>query len=186
MNNLFITIEGVDGVGKSTITKMLAKYMDATAIQTPSEIFFQKRRLVEKSDNRKDKFDFYINAIIDQQEEIEQLLSTSSVICDRYTHSTFAYQWPLDKEMPISINAYFENIRKPDYSFLLILNKEERNQRIRVREKETGIINEADHRLDIIDTAEKRYLNMFDLTQIDTTNKNADEVCELILKRIMV
>lgn len=186
MNNLLITIEGVDGVGKSTITRILAECMGATAIQTPSEIFLQKRKLVEKSNNRKDKFDFYINAIIEQQEEIKQLLSASSVICDRYTHSTFAYQWSIDKDIPISINAYFENIRKPDYSFLLIVDKEKRSQRIKIREIETGIINEADHRLDIIDIAEKRYLNMSDLIQIDTTNKNADEICELILKKIMV
>ncbi len=186
MNNLLITIEGVDGVGKSTITRMLAEYMGVIAIQTPSESFLQKRKLIESSSSRKDKFSFYINAIIDQQEEIKKLLLASSIICDRYTHSTFAYQWEIDTELPTSINDCFENIRKPDYSFLLIADKEKRIQRIKAREMETGVINESDHRLDIIDIADKRYLKMSDLIHIDTSNKNADEICNLILKRIVI
>lgn len=184
MDTLLITIEGVDGVGKSTITKMLSDRIEAIAIQTPSKNLIKQRELIEDSNNRKEKFNFYINSIIHQQEEIKNLLLLSSVVCDRYTHSTFAYQWPVDKDLPVSINNFSQKIRKPDYSFLLIADMKERNERIKTREQKTGIISKNDYLLDAISIAETRYLKMTELFQIDTSNKTTSEVCDLIFERI--
>ena len=53
----FITIEGIDGVGKSTISKKLAENMGAEFIQTP---YFKKH--AEK--DCEDKFSYYLDDLI--------------------------------------------------------------------------------------------------------------------------
>jgi thymidylate kinase len=185
MNNIFVTIEGVDGTGKSTVTKMLAELLGGVSIQTPSSAFSKERKVIESiTDNKSEKFDFYINSLIYQQEEISELLKLSSVICDRYIHSTFAYQWADDETFPGSINGFFKNIRIPDYSFLLILNEDVRKKRITEREERTGIINNSDYRIETINIAEDRFSKMKELIKVNIDNKSPGEICQLILKSI--
>lgn len=184
--HIFVTIEGVDGTGKSTVAKMLAELIGAAHIITPSPSLHKQRELVEKTNDRAQKFDFYTRAIIQQQEEIKYLLTKSNVVCDRYIHSTFAYQWPTDKTMPSQINGFFKEIELPNYSFLLTVNEKSRAVRIKNREETTGIINTADHRHDIIDMARDRFMKMKELTQVDTSEKTPEEVCHFILRLINI
>lgn len=184
IKNLFITVEGIDGVGKSTISKRLADLVSGVRICTPSERFCGNRESIEKSNKREDKFRFYIDCIIKQQDEISDLLKNSSVVCDRYVHSTFAYQWPLDVDLPERVSSYFSEIRTPDYSFLLVSDDAVRQQRVLEREKLSGVINKADHALDIIDVAGLRFMRMFELTHVDTNERTPDEVCKTIINFI--
>ena len=184
MRNIFITIEGVDGVGKTATVKSLAELMGATVIQTPSIKFLNERAILESECIKRDKFLFYSNAIIDQQSEIDNLLNSGSVVCDRYIHSTFAYQSDDFSDKSSQINTFFEKIRRPDYSFLLTAEKKERLNRIKSREMQAGFVNDMDYRFDVIDDAEVRYLSMSDLIHVDTSGKSIDEVCSFILKRI--
>lgn len=182
INKLFITVEGVDGVGKSTISKRLAELVSGVSICTPSARFSGRRDLIERGGSSGGKFRFYTECIIEQQEEISGLLEKSSIVCDRYIHSTFAYQWPLDMDLPERIDGYFKEIRVPDFSFLLIADDVVRRRRILDREKSSGIINKADHALDVISTANLRFLRMPGLIHVDTSEKTPDEVCEIMMK----
>ena len=182
--HLFITIEGVDGTGKSTVAKMLATFINAAHIVTPSPSLNKQRELIESTNDRTKKFDFYKNSIIQQRKEIELLLQHSDVICDRYIHSTFAYQWPIETHIPKRINNFIDGIKIPDFSFLLTVNEQARISRINSRELTTGIINKADHQLDIINTARKRFLEMDELTQIDTSQMTPEDVCRKIIEII--
>ena len=183
-NNMFITVEGVDGVGKSTISRKLADLVAGVRICTPSERFSDSRRFIERDKSREDKFNFYTECIIRQQDEISRLLENSSVVCDRYIHSTFAYQWSLDVELPERINDYFKEIRVPDFSFLLIADDVVCRQRVLDREKSNGIINKADHAFDVINTASQRFMKMSELIKIDTNRKELNKICEEMMNLI--
>lgn len=184
--HFFITIEGVDGTGKSTVAKMLATFINAAHIVTPSPHLNKQRELIESTNDRTKKFNFYKNSIIQQREEIELLLQHSNVVCDRYIHSTFAYQWPIEAHIPKKINGFIDGIKVPDFSFLLTANEQARTSRIYNRELKTGIINKADHLLDTINNARRRFMEMDELTQIDTSQMTPEDVCKKILAIINI
>ena len=181
---IFITIEGVDGTGKSTVAKLLASSIDAILISTPSQHLKEQRIAIENSDIQSQKFDFYTKAIIEQQAEIKFLLESSSIVCDRYIHSTFAYQWPNTTDLPNKINDFFKEIRPPDYSFLLIADETIRINRIKNREIETGIVNKSDYRMKNIKIANDRFLKMDELIKINTDINTPEEISNIIREYI--
>lgn len=182
-SNFFIALEGVDGTGKSTVTKMLANIIGAKHMRTPSKYFDREREMIEKNGNQNDKFNFYVKSINAQQEEIEKILKEKSIICDRYICSTIAYQWPLNEEVPNNLKLFFKEIIWPDYYFLLTANESTRLERIKLRENLNGCRNEADYRFDIIEIAINRFLNMSELIKIDTSELTPADVCDIILKK---
>lgn len=178
MKNIFITIEGVDGTGKSTVTKLLAKMIGGISISTPPSSSKAERIIIEKSNNKHEKFKFYISQIIKQQQEIRNIIKNHHIVCDRYIHSTFAYNWPYSKPLPTSINNYRNDIIVPDYSFLLIADDVVRKNRIKNRENSTGKVNAADYQYSIIESAKLRFSNMSELILIDVNKKTPQEICE--------
>ena len=74
----FITIEGIDGVGKSTISKKLAENMGAEFIQTP---YFKKH--AEK--DCEDKFSYYLDDLIQLKsilkEELKEKIKQTISLC---------------------------------------------------------------------------------------------------------
>lgn len=189
MNNhsgkhFFISIEGIDGAGKSTVVKLLAEMMGGIAIQTPSKKLDDQRYQVEKRGIRSEKFAFYLDSLRQQKDEISEFLRTSHVICDRYIHSTIAYQWPDDTDIPQDIWTQYRDILKPDHSFLLIASQSARQNRIAEREASTGIVNVNDHDQTSMGRAHSRFFKFKGLNIIDTSDLTPDGVCTQILEVI--
>ena len=184
LKNLLITLEGVDGVGKSSTSKLLANLINAHHTSTPPKNLISERLIIEQNDVFFEKFIFYRDSIIIFQKELNGILADRDVVCDRYIHSTFAYQYKKIGNVNLEINKLFNSIRRPDYSFLLTASDIVRNERIKKREIETGIINNSDHKKNIIEEARLKYLEMEDLIIIDTTKKTIPEVCKEIIEII--
>lgn len=185
MENIFITIEGIDGAGKSTIVSMLAEKMLAAYIKTPAERFSDMRQRIESHGSIEEKYAFYLYSLEQQQDEIKALLEKQSVICDRYIHSTIAYQWPDTKPLPTDIHNLFPELIWPHRSILLTVNKDVARERIAWREKKTGVVTATDHNWLLLDKAHHRFLSMPDLIQIDTSEKTQEQVCDQILSELM-
>lgn len=134
MNN-FITIEGCEGVGKSTQVNYLKEYLEKTnqaAIFTREpggNIVAEKIRdiiLKEEMDSLCEAHLFaaarieHINKII-----LPSLKSGKLVICDRYIDSSFAYQGfarGLGLEKVMEINEYALNHCMPVYTVFIDMN----------------------------------------------------------------
>jgi dTMP kinase len=176
LSNLFIAIEGIDGCGKTTVTKKLAERLKGICFKTPSGFLANFRKYFENAPALI-RFAYFITATIISSFEIRKLLKNDHVICDRYIYSTWIYHIvyglrflqniPLDKILPIS---------KPHITFLLIVNEEERKKRISERKT-----TRKDRDSETLALVQEKYCSFDNLVKINTVNFSADQVVNEIL-----
>ena len=135
MSGLFITIEGIECVGKSTNTKFIANYLKKRGIKTHQTREPGGTLLAEKIRNillfQKDEdisplselFLLFAARDANIQQVIKPaLLEGRWVICDRFTDASFAYQG-YGRELGYETVATFKEIVHanfdPDITFLL-------------------------------------------------------------------
>lgn len=132
--NKLIVLEGIDGVGKTTIALELKKFIKKRGL--PVIIFedYEKKHpgfnslkpLVKNIPITGSHF-FYIASSIYKSEIIKKLLKKYWVICDRYFYSTNAYHKTKGSNLKIT---ELSDLIKPDYAFLLTLDEKIRQKRV--------------------------------------------------------
>lgn len=177
-----MVIEGIDGCGKSSVAKLLVRRLGSRAVLTrePTESWIGQA--VRRGDRH--KISPYADALLfmaDRAQHTEQvaewLARRKTVVCDRYYHSTVAYQtvcledvfegdafrWLLEANLKISIH--------PDLTVFLIVPPELGLQRIRTRSKLSRF-----ERLNFLREVQKNY---FRLAQLDKTIVKVDGAKDL-------
>lgn len=170
---MLITIEGLDGCGKTTVARMLARATGFAYICTPGYPYENIRE-----DAAKDifsAFHFYISSCYNAS----RLSERGDFICDRYIHSTVAYNWPYKEPAPSDIYALFPGLARPDRAFLLLAPDETRRQRINLRRSAGGKFNLADADIAAQKLAASRYERFTDLIPVNAY-ESAERVCESI------
>ncbi|CED59517.1 Thymidylate kinase-dTMP kinase [Moritella viscosa] len=157
---MFIVIEGLDGVGKSTITKALATAIDAVVLTTPGDNFKGIRDQLEViyQDNHQARQLFYMSTVVSISEQVRDLISKGkNVIVDRYWLSTQVYHhWKSD-------NSHFEllDVEKtllvPDITLYLELSLEQRKKRLSGR-----TVNTVEDNLTLTETVDTELNNLYD------------------------
>ncbi|MFT5766174.1 MAG: dTMP kinase, partial [Saprospiraceae bacterium] len=155
-DSMFIVIEGLDGSGKTSVSRQLAYFLQL-AFDKKVKLTFEPhdpscgglfiRQVLEKkiSDfshetlalafaaNRMDHCDREINSWLNEEGSI--------VICDRYYLSSLVYQsnekFPLEEVMDINSHA-----RKPDLIFFLDVSNEVCYERMNIRNKPRELFEE--------------------------------------------
>ncbi|MGC8663676.1 MAG: dTMP kinase [Thermoplasmata archaeon] len=111
---MFITLEGIDGSGKTSVAKMLKNYFEKKGskvylTEEPTKIIFDIKSLMERD---LDVFTRTFLFMADRVEHIkvlkEEIENGNVVICDRYVDSTFAYQGSIIKNILGSKEKAFE------------------------------------------------------------------------------
>jgi len=149
---IFIVLEGIDGAGKSTQARLLAKWFekrdyDVVLTKEPTDTAFGKliRRLVLTGGKEGiidgAKISHEAEALLfaaDRAEHVKKLIEPSLkagkvVISDRYFYSSLAYQWArgLDLDWLINLNKF---AIRPDLVILLDLPVKESIKRINGRQ----------------------------------------------------
>lgn len=200
----FIVIEGLDGSGKTTQTKIVTEKLTARGINvinqaepTPHEYgkmcreALSGRKKCTKSQLAllftADRIDHNVNA----EDGINMHLQRGdTVISDRYYYSTLAYQGvDVGMNWLKSLNLDCEDIRKPDLCVFLDLTPEKSMERINANRSADEI--EIYENLEYLTSIRKRFYNVIDSLK-DSENIaviNADgtveEVAEKIEKAVM-
>jgi len=174
---LFVCIEGVDCVGKTTVSESLARRIGAVYYKSPGGVYAKERKVVDESVDPLRRYFFYRAAVQYDSGIIAGLLRFSHVVCDRYIYSTFAVHAAMDEK----IQSLFETtgIMMPDYVFLLTADEAILRKRMAERPNITAL--ESNFML------HKRADELFKLqghSVIDTTSTTVDEVVETILLRL--
>lgn len=189
----FVVIEGIDGCGKSTVARRVARALGERAIFTREPTNSWIGRAVRKGSQK--GISPYTDALLfmaDRAQHTERIASWLAghkiVVCDRYYHSTVAYQaaslkgtfegdaftWLLEANLKISLH--------PDLTVLLVIPPELSLERIKGRSSYSRF-----EKLEFLRQVHRNYLRLARLdgsiTKLDAT-KDLDSVVREVLSLI--
>ena len=171
----FIVFEGLDGAGKTTQIRLLAKYLEENGervILTAEPTAYESGKALRAALSgkiRKTPCEMAVMFIADriahnknEADGIERLLQDGyTVISDRYYYSSLAYQGSItDREWVARMNLDCPEIRKPDLCIFLDLSPEESMKRITLNRKEGD--REIYETLDQLTRIRETFLSVFE------------------------
>src|SRR5882762_7072766 len=115
----FIVLEGIDGAGKSTVSRRLAKAIGAKLYRTPPPGFSATRRIIDADAELPSRFLFYLSSVVYASEAIRKLIRQQHVVCDRYLVTTVAYHRAMGLALDLNLQNF--NLIEPDFTFFLEL-----------------------------------------------------------------
>jgi dTMP kinase len=177
--SLFIVVEGIDGVGKTTCSRMLAEMIGGHYYKTPPPMFEQVRAKIDLAGDLMTRFLFYLTTLSVASTEIKNLLEAKKVLCDRFVCSTIAYHRALGVDTSF-IDFHKLPLISPDFTFYLWAREEVIRQRICGR----GLKSLSDEWLEKDRELQARiheeFLS-FPVHDIDTSDLTPEEVCKKII-----
>ncbi|MFI9080809.1 dTMP kinase [Streptomyces sioyaensis] len=85
-----MVLEGVSGVGKSTLTRLLARRLGATTIHTLPEPHTGLSSVINAQLRPLPQFAFYLSGLLHASDVVREALSAGPVVADRYASSVMA------------------------------------------------------------------------------------------------
>ena len=129
---MFIVFEGIDGSGKTTISKLVAEKTNGVFYSTPPEKYRQLRKTVDTNSNLQRHYEFYRDAVIEASSELEAIESSNEVVvCDRYWLSTLVYHRAGNMVLD---GSDFVGLKRPDLTVFLYVSPSEQSKRFKERE----------------------------------------------------
>jgi len=177
-----ILVEGLDGVGKSTLVNALATKLCASLIASPPKMqdpLNQNRDLRTRMDHRQTSVrrEFYRSGNFHASLLIEEARKHGPVVLDRYWPSTASFA-VLDDHQPEwePLGIWPSGLIEPDIMILLTVNEDNRLKRMTHRglvstDEETRLEKRSQLRGEVIEA-----LRCFEPIEIDTSHLNTDEV----------
>ncbi|TKF04635.1 dTMP kinase [Vibrio kanaloae] len=133
---MFIVIEGLDGSGKSTVSKHLAEKLNAKFLTTPGAGFKEVRKQLDTvfEHNTKARQLFYMATVLNVASEAQRLIdSGQNVVVDRYWLSTQVYHHWMSNGQCYTLDEVESELLAPDLTVYLDLPVDERIARINNR-----------------------------------------------------
>ena len=144
----FVTFEGIDGSGKSTLSKLVFKTLkmkgyDVIYTYEPTNTFYGKfvQKCIETNTDPYTTTFAFISDRIEHCKKIKNWLSNGKiVICDRYVDSTYAYQSAQMEGLIKNPIKWLKELSKnriiiPDRTYLFVINPKDALERIQKRYK---------------------------------------------------
>lgn len=168
----FVVVEGLGGVGKTTLAKFLEGKLDYMYMYSIPQKFIDLRHELLASVNAQAKFLYYLSGILAIQDELRKNLSQRNrVVMDRYIYTTLAYHQAL------RVDTRFVSTRElpivwPDTCLLLVVSEESRMERLHKH----GKIEPHEVDAKYMKLAQERLISMPGMSVIDTNEKTAYDV----------
>ncbi len=194
----FVSIEGPDSAGKTTIANKLDKLEGTVSYKTPPDGFNEKE-FFDKEASVESRYLYYLAGLVESSREIEELVEEKNVVADRYDLSTLFYHQAMIEEPeyqslvegPEELEEILGNfdIMYPDKTYILIAEEDELRKRIDKRHDSLDSGSLTDKNIEENDGFRSSIIEKYEsfrgsedreVMQIDTTYIDVDEVVEKI------
>ncbi len=189
---MHIAIEGMDGVGKTTAAKNLAKRLNFKIVEKPLHYMLDKEGDLTNYVRIRD----YINEQVENNVLrawfyglgnifLYHRFENNNIITDR--HFVSNYYWCGSGETEGIFECMVDLVGKPDFTFLLYASAEEGARRIKNRDPNDPDIMKAKLYPEARGKMEA-FLQRYDMDYdaIDTTNLDAEEVVEKMMQSLPI
>lgn len=177
-SKILIALEGIDGVGKTTLGRKLENQLKAVFIPSPLPSYSQIRKFYESSEiSYISRFYFYLGALWDVWLKIMNNSNSNIFIIDRYILSTKLYH-----------NCLFRNNNLEEYLYLIdgskypkeadlniILTADEITRINRLKNKTHAFDYEIEHKSDIQNQIQLEFLKR-DGLKLDTSGNDIESI----------
>ena len=192
MKNKLIVLEGIDGVGKTSVAaalkERLCQYGEKAVIYEECEDknsgFNIIKPFIRENVSVHASLFFYLASAIYKSEVIQQILKKSWVICDRYIYSTIAYHKVRGVDVTSLLSLQKLPILFPDFYFLLIVKEDIRMKRIKARGNSDKDDMMPKHEGSLVDAMERELKNLNPIV-IDNSSPDIQRTVEAILEHIL-
>lgn len=200
----FVTLEGIEGSGKSTLLSNIAAYLEEKQIKTlvtrePGATALGKTLrnilLNPETKNLSPSAELFLFCA-DRAQHIQEVISPALergefVLCDRFTHSTIAYQGygrGMSIEMLNHLNKIATGGLAPDRVLLLDLDPKDALERVRRRAAESQVDRFEQLSLDFHNSIRRGFLEMAtaDKKTMRVIDANANEATVFENARIVI
>lgn len=184
MKGKFVTLEGIDGSGKSTLARMLANHLNESGIDvelTAEPTQGPYGQIIRKATKRfgvQDEIELFAR---DRDDHLTTTIAPAlergaTVICDRYIHSSLAYQGARGVSFEKILDAQSDSLIYPDLVIMLDIQVDLAYERLqktrkngltqfetidglkRVKELYDGMDDEKIHRIDAAQNLDEVFL----------------------------
>jgi thymidylate kinase len=173
---MFVALEGLSGVGKSTVVGPLADALGAICVPTVPMHFGRDRNYFVKAEQREARFLYFMSAVSLAALEVRARLETEQpVVVESYFARTLAFHRGMGCHFPVATPS---TAPTPDATFYLTCSEAERLRRLASRRKPRTLWDHlAEQRVEAID----REYRAFPMHVIDTTSLTPNDVVTAIL-----
>jgi len=180
----FIVITGLDGSGTTTIARKLAELdKNSFFIQSPDPIYSPCRNCIDttvKEISEVSHYYFYLSNNIFISEKIKilkQKFPNYNIYCARYLIDTVVSHSVQGLNVDLVYKNELYDILKPDFTFFLKLDENNRQKRLNNRQKKSVLDKILDN-----DSIRKKFLEKFalydkELVYIDAS-QSVDKICD--------
>lgn len=192
----FVTFEGIDGSGKSTVSKLVYEKLksegyDVVLTFEPTDSYIGKmvQKCIETdSDPFVTAFTFIADRINHCKKIQKWLDECKIVLCDRYAESTYAYQGAQMEDLVKDPIFWLQELSKgriiiPDRTFVFVIDPEKSLNRIQNRDKLIPF-----EKKKFLEKVHKNYLKLSKgkrFKKLDAT-KSIDELVDICYRDIII
>jgi dTMP kinase len=176
---IFVTIDALDGVGKTTLVSRLAAHFGGVPMDTPGPALRAVREVVLEGlgQDQLARCVFYLSTVIAEGHRARALVGCgTSVVMDRYWPSTLAYARA--RGVGEDLDAVVALLPRPDVSVMLTLDEEVRIRRLAGRGDVTAADRETLH--PAFRDSVMRCLKATTDLEVDVTGASPDEAVDRV------
>jgi thymidylate kinase len=176
----FVVLEGLSGVGKSTVASLLADELGANLMETLLPPFDDARVQVDRSRLLMPRLHFWMMCNYAVSDVVrEHLAQGRDVVVESYFHRTLATHAAMGAtQLPV---VDWDRAVRPDLTVLLTIDESERQVRLAERDRDGALSYWSRLEESNVEVTRRTYAS-FGLTALDTTGLDVAEVARRLTK----